>query len=113
MNAREVCLQPVLLIVAVRGEPKIIDHGIDIVFQLGDLAAGFYLDGTRQVTLGNRGGYFRDGADLIGQVVGEEVHVSGEVLPCAGRAGHVCLPAETAFHPDLARDCRYLVGERG
>ena len=43
---------------------------------------------------------------------GEQVDVAGEVLPRAGRAGHVGLAAEAAFDADLARDVGHLLGER-
>src|SRR6185312_10071700 len=74
---------------------------------------GFHLNGAREITLGDGGGDFGDGADLIGEVVGQQVHVAGEVLPCAGGAGHVGLSAEAAFDADLARDGGDLIGEGG
>ncbi len=38
-EAGEVGLEPVLLGVAVRGQPQVVDHGVDVVFQLGHFAA--------------------------------------------------------------------------
>ena len=110
-EAREVGLEPVLLGVAVGGEPQIVDHRVDVVFELGHLAARIDLNRARQVALGHGGRDLGDGAHLRGQVRGEQVHVAGQVLPGAGRAGHVGLAAEPAFDADLARHRRHLIGE--
>ena len=108
---REVGLQPILLGVAVGGEPQVVDHRIDVVFELGHFAARFDLDRARQVALGHRGRHFGDGAHLRGQVGGKQVDVAGQVLPGAGGAGHVGLTAETAFDADFARHRGHLIGE--
>ena len=110
-EAREVGLQPVLLGVAVGGEPQVVDHRVDVVFELGHLAARVDLDRARQVALGHRGRDLGDGAHLRGQVGGQQVDVAGEVLPRAGGAGHVGLAAEPALDADLARHGGHLVGE--
>ena len=112
-EAGQVGLEPVLLGVAVRGEPQVVDHRVDVVFELGHFAAGFHLDGTRQVALGHGGCHFGNGAHLVGQVVGQQVDVAGEILPRSGGAGHVGLTAETAFHADFASHGGHLVGEGG
>ena len=112
-EAGEVGLQPVLLGVALRGEAQVVDHRVDVVFELGDLAARVDLDGARQVALGHGGRHLGDGAHLVGQVVGQQVDVAGQVLPGAGGAGHVGLAAEAAFDADLARHRRHLLGEDG
>src|SRR4029077_10020422 len=65
----------------------------------------------REVSARDGGGDLGDVAHLRGQVAGEQVHVVGEVLPRAGRAGHVRLATEAAFGADLARDARHLAGE--
>ena len=65
----------------------------------------------RQVAVGDRGGDLGDVAHLGGQVVGEQVDVVGQVLPGAGDAGHVGLPAQLAFDADVARDVGDLLGE--
>ena len=108
---REVGLEPVLLGVAVRGQPQVVDHRVDVVFQIGHLAARLDLDRAREVALGHGGGDFGNGADLVGQVRRQQVHVAGQVLPCSRRARHVGLAAEAPFHADFARDRRHLVGE--
>ena len=112
-EAGEVGLQPVLLGVAVGGEAEVVDHGVDVVFQFGDFAAGFHLNRAGQVALGHGGRDFGDGADLVGEVVGEQVDVAGKVLPRAGGAGHVGLSAQPAFDADFAGDGGDLVGEGG
>ena len=109
----QVGLQPVLLLVAVRRRAQVVDHGVDVVFELGDLAARFDLDRARQVALGDGGRHLGDRAHLRGQVGGQQVHVAGEVLPGAGGAGHVGLPAQPALDADLARDVGDLLGKRG
>ena len=107
----EVGLQPVLLGVAIRRQAQVVDHRVDVVFELGDFAARFDLNGAGQVAFGHRGRHLGDGAHLRGEVGGQQVDVAGEVLPGAGGARHVGLAAETAFHADLARDGRHLIGE--
>ena len=91
---------------------QVVDHRVDVVFELGDFAAGLHLNRARQVALGHRGGDLGDGAHLVGQVGGQQVDVAGEVLPGAGRARHVGLAAEAAFDADLARHVGDLLGER-
>src|SRR5262245_28234475 len=107
----EVGLEPILLGVAVGGEPQVIDHGVDVVFELGHLAARIDRDRSGQVPLGDGGRDLGDRAHLRGQIGRQQVDVAGEVLPGAGGAGHVGLTAEAAFHADLARDAGDLVGE--
>ena len=108
---RQVGLEPVLFGVAVGGEPQIVDHGVDVVFELGHFAARFDLNRARQVALGDGGRHFGDGAHLGGQVGGQQVDVAGQVLPGAGGAGHVGLPAQAAFDADFARHGGDLIGE--
>jgi len=74
---------------------------------------GFHLNGSCEVALGHRGCHFGDGAYLVGEVVGQQVHVAGEIFPSAGRARHVRLAAKSAFHADFARHRSHLIGERG
>ena len=107
----EVGLQPVLLGVAVGGQPQVADHRVDVVLQLGDLAAGVDLDRSGQVALGHRGGHLGDGPHLAGEVLGQQVDVAGQLLPGAGGAGNVGLPAEPPLDADLAGHRRHLIGE--
>ena len=112
-EAREVRLQPVLFGVALGGQAQIADHRVDVVFELRHFAAGFDLDGARQVALGDCRRDFGDGAHLGGEICRQQVHVAGEVLPRAGRAGHVRLAAEASFHADFAGNRRHLLREGG
>ena len=90
---------------------ELIDHRVDGVLQLEDLA--FHVDGdlARQVAARDGGGHFGDVAHLAGEVRGHEVDVVGQVLPGAGHAGHLRLAAELAFGADLARDAGHFRGE--
>jgi len=110
-DAREVRLEPVLLGVAVGRQPQVVDHRVDVVFEVRHFAAGVDLNRPREVALGYGGGDFRDRAHLRGEVRGEEVHVTGQVLPGARGARHVRLPAEAAFDTHFARDGGHLIGE--
>src|SRR5271157_3597785 len=110
-EAGDVGLQPVLLLVALGGLAQVGDHGVDVVLQLGHLALGIDLDRASQVTLSHRGRHLGDGADLGGEIAGEQIHVVGEIAPRAGRAGDAGLTAESPFHTDLARDTDHLLGE--
>ena len=96
-----------------RGErPQRVDHRVDRVLQLVDLAARVDGDLLREVAVGDGRGHLRDAAHLGGQVGGEAVDVVGEVLPRAGDAFDVGLSAELSFGADLLRDARDLRGER-
>ena len=107
----EVGLQPVLLGVAVGRQPQVVDHRVDVVFELRHLAARIDLNRPRQVALGDGRRHFGDRAHLRGEIRGQQVHVAGQVLPRAGRAGHGRLSTEPAFDADLARHRRHLIGE--
>jgi hypothetical protein len=68
-------------------------------------------DRARQVALCHRGSDFGDCPDLRRQVGGELVHVLGEALPGARRAGHLGLAAQFALDADFTRDRRHLLRE--
>ena len=90
---------------------QLIDHRVDGLLQLQDLAAHVDGDLLRQVAAGHGGGHFGDVADLAGEVGGHRVDVVGEVLPGAGDAGHLRLAAQLAFGADLARHAGHFAGE--
>ena len=90
---------------------ELVDHRVDGVLQLEDLALHVDGDLLRQVAVGDRRGHLGDVAHLAGEVAGHRVDVVGEVLPGAGDAVHVGLAAELAFGADLARHARHLGGE--
>src|SRR6202521_2697088 len=112
-EAGKIRLEPILLRIAIGGETKIVDHGVDVVFQLGHFTARFHLNGAREVALGHCGGNLGNGSHLVGQVVRQQVDVAGEILPRTSGAGHVGLTAEPAFDADLAGHSCDLVSEGG
>ena len=91
---------------------ELIDHRVDGLLQLQDLAGNIDRDLLRQIALGNRGRHLGDVAHLARQVRGHRVDRVGQILPGAGDPFHLGLPAELAFGADLARDARHLAGER-
>src|SRR4029079_2445963 len=91
---------------------QLVDHRVDLVLQLQDLAADVDGDLLRQIAHGHRGRDLGDVAHLSGEVRGHEVDVVGEVLPRTGHAGDDGLPAELPFRADFARHARDLGGER-
>ena len=95
-----------------RERRELVDHDVDRVLQLEDLALGVDRDLLREVALGDGGRDLRDVAHLRGQVGGEAVDVVGEVFPRAGHALDVGLAAELPFVADFFRDARDLGGER-
>ena len=111
-EARQVGLQPVLLLVDPRGLGQGADHLVDVVLEQRDLAARVDGDRLGQVALGHRGGDVADRAHLTGQVAGQLVDVVGQVAPHAGGAGHVGLTAQPALDADVAGHAGHLVGER-
>ncbi|ABS26438.1 hypothetical protein Anae109_2236 [Anaeromyxobacter sp. Fw109-5] len=85
-----------------------VDHRVDGVLQLVDLAPRVDGDLLREVAVRDRGRDLGDVAHLRGEVRREAVHVVGEVLPGAGDALHVGLAAELALRADLLGDARHL-----
>ena len=87
---------------------ELVDHRVDGVLQLEDLA--FHVDGDLlgKIAPGDGSGDLGDVADLAGQVVCHQVHVVGEVLPRAGNAFHARLAAELSFGTDLAGDAGHF-----
>ena len=91
---------------------QLVDHDVDRLLELEDLALRVDRDLLAEVAVGDRGRDLGDVADLARQVRGHEVDVVGQVAPRARDARHVGLAAELALGADLARDARDLVGER-
>ena len=85
-------------LVGERGE--LVDHRVDRVLQLEDLALGVDRDLLAEVAVGNRGGHLRDVAHLIREVCGHDVDVLGQTPPGAGDACHLGLTAELALGTD-------------
>src|ERR1700674_1575175 len=110
-EAGKIRLEPILLRIAIGSETEIVDHGVDVVFQLGHFTACLHLNGACEVALGDRRSNLGNGSHLVGQIVRQEVDVAGEILPRTRSARHVGLSTEPAFDADLAGDGRNLVGE--
>src|SRR5205823_14252622 len=95
-----------------RGEGvELVDHDIDRVLQLEDLALDLDRDLLREVALLNGSGDFGNVANLGRQVGGQLVDVVGQVLPGARGTEDVGLTAEAAFGADLAGHAGDLAGE--
>src|SRR4029077_20970360 len=90
---------------------QLIDHRVDGLFQLQDLAAHVDRDLLRQVAIRHRDCHFGDVAHLSGEVRRHRVDALGEFLPHAGDAADLSLAAELALGADLARHTRHLRGE--
>src|SRR6266852_1426118 len=95
-----------------RGERvELVDHHVDRVLQLTDLALDVDRDLLGEISTGDGGRDVGDVAHLGGEVAGHRVDVVGQVTPGAGRARNVCLPAQPALGTDLARHARDFRGE--
>ena len=95
-----------------RERRQLIDHRVDGVLQLENLAAGVDRDLLGQVTARDGGRHVGDVAHLVGQVAGHRVDVVGEVFPGAGDAADLGLAAELAFGAHFLRDARHFRRER-
>ncbi|HEV7159367.1 MAG TPA: hypothetical protein VGN38_13500 [Caulobacteraceae bacterium] len=91
---------------------ELIDHGVDGVFQLQDLAAHVDGDLLGEIAQGHRGGHLGDVAHLTGEIAGHQVHILSQLLPGPADAPHLGLAAELAFGADLARHAGDFRGER-
>src|SRR5207253_1781570 len=91
---------------------QLVDHAVDGVLELEDLAADVDGDLAGEVAVGDGGGDLGDVPDLRGQVAGHRVDRVAEVLPGAGHASYVGLAAELALGADLAGAGRDLRAER-
>src|SRR4029077_10126029 len=95
-----------------RGEAvELIDHDVDRVLQLEDLAAHVHCDLFREVAVGDGGGHVGDVAHLGGQGGGHQVDGVGEGFPDTGRPLDVRLATELPLGADLAGDAGDLGGE--
>ena len=76
---------------------EVLDHLVDRVLQLRDLALGLDRDRARQVALRHRLRHLGDRTQLRRQRAGELVHVVREALPHAGDAFDLRLDAEASL----------------
>ena len=81
---------------------ELVDHRVDGVLQLENLAAHGDGDLLRKVAVGDGRGHVGDVAHLRGEVRGHRVDRVGQILPGAGHAAHLGLAAELAFGADFA-----------
>jgi hypothetical protein len=91
---------------------QLVDHRVDGVLQLQDLALHVDRDLLREVAAGDRLGHVGDVAHLAGQVARHRVHAVRQVLPRSGDALDVGLPAENPLGTHFARHARHFRGER-
>jgi hypothetical protein len=95
-----------------RGEgAQLIDQGVDGVLHLQDFAFDVDRDLLGEVTVGDGGSDGCDVAHLGGQVAGHQIDIVRQILPGAGDALHLGLPAEFAFGADFAGHTRHFGGE--
>src|SRR5262249_31940165 len=83
-----------------RERVQLVDHRVDGLLQLQDLAPHVDGDLLGQVAARDRDRDVCDVAHLSGQVARHRVHVVGEVLPRAGHAEHLRLAAALALVAD-------------
>ena len=98
-EARQIGLEPVLLGVAVGREAKVVDHRVDVVLQLRHFAAGFHLNRAGKVALGHGSRHFRDGANLVGQVIGQQIDVAGRSFHVPAAPGTLACPPSRPSTP--------------
>src|SRR5207249_1967338 len=91
---------------------ELVDHRVDGVLELEDLAADVDGDLAGEVAVGDGGGDLGDVPDLRAEEARVGVDRVAEVLPGAGHATYVGLAAEVTLGADFAGDARHLRGER-
>src|SRR5205823_1862665 len=90
---------------------ELVDHDVDRVLELADLAVNIDGDFLREITSGDGGRDVRDIANFLRDALPILVDVVGEVLPDARRAFDLRLASELALSTDLAGDTGHLGGE--
>src|SRR5207245_2026545 len=90
---------------------ELVDHDVDGVLELEDLAPDIDRDLSGEVAAGHGRDDFGDVADLGGQAGGQLVDVVGHVLPGAGGSRDIGLTAQPPIGADLAGHARDLAGE--
>ena len=87
---------------------ELVDHRVDGVLQLEDLAPDVDGDLLGEVAVGDGGGDLGDVAHLAGEVAGHAVDAVGQVLPDAGHALDLGLAAQPPLRAHLAGDAGHL-----
>src|SRR5690606_6739035 len=91
---------------------ELVDHRVDGVLEVEDLALHVDSNLLGQVARSHGGGDLGNVTDLTGEVRGHEVHVPARLSPDLGDARHLRLSAELALGAHLARHTRHFGGER-
>ncbi len=92
---------------------ELVDHRVDGLLELKDLAPRGDVDLLRQIALGNRCRHLRDVAHLGGQVARHGVDRVGQVGPGARDARHLGLAAQGSLGAHLTRHSGHFRGEHG
>src|SRR5262249_50990673 len=90
---------------------QLVDHRVDGVLELEELALPVCGELARKIAVGDRGRHLGDVADLSGEVAGHRVDGVSEVAPRTRHALDSSLAAELTFCTDLAGDAGDLGGE--
>src|SRR6185312_10496490 len=90
---------------------ELVDHRVDGLLQLQDLATHIDGDLSRKIAVGDGSGNLGDVTHLRRQIVRHEVDVVRQILPGAGDAAHVRLSAEPALGADFAGDAGHFARE--
>ena len=88
-----------------------VDHAVDGVRELGNLALSLQYQLAFQVAVSYVSHHLGDAADLGGEVGGHEIHVVSQILPRAGHSAHLGLAAQLALSAHFTRDASHLRGE--
>ena len=91
---------------------ELVDHGVDGVLELEDLALHVHRDLARQIAARHRRGHFGDVAYLRGEIRRQQIHVVGQILPRSRDARYHRLAAQAAIRAHFARHARHFAGER-
>ena len=90
-----------------------VDHRVDRVLELENLALHIDGDLSRQVTARDGCRNVGDVSNLTRKVRRHGVHVVGQILPRSANTRHTRLTAELSFGSYFLRDSRHFVGECG
>src|SRR5690606_5797553 len=94
-----------------REDAEPVDHRVDNLLDLEDLAARLDRDLPGEVAVRDRGRDSGDVPQLDGEVAGHRVDVVGQVGPDPADARHLCLSAQHSLGADLTGDPGDFVGE--
>src|SRR5205814_9043945 len=90
---------------------KLIDHRVDRVLELENLALHIDSDFSREIAICYRRSHIGDVAHLRGQVSGHGIHRVSQIFPSPRHAADNGLTTEFAFGTHLTGDTCYFGGE--